>query len=83
MQITLILGHMKEIDPMVVIPKKALVNDEMKFPVEQIPGEWIRVFPQNAADVFFIQELRHRVEKFAPATGSGVIIDPRCLSLDL
>lgn len=73
---------MKEIDPTVVIPQSALINAEPKFEARPLSGEWIRVFPQNAADVLFLQSLDHRVEKFAPATGIGVILDPRCLGLD-
>ena len=82
MQITLKRGYFREKNPMVVIPHAVVHNGEQKFDAKILPGDqWLRVFPQNAADVFFLQCLIHRVEKFAPASGQGVIVDARCLDL--
>ena len=83
-QITLKRGFIREPNPWVVAPHSIVQNAEMKFDTKQLHGEhWIRVFPENAADVFTIQCLVHRVEKHAPASGQGVIVDARCLDMEL
>lgn len=34
----------------------------------------VRVWPVNGRDVFLIQATEHQEERFAPATGSGIIL---------
>lgn len=41
---------------------------------ERLKGQFRRVFPHTAADIYRLQMLDHRVEKFAPCEGSGVIV---------
>lgn len=39
-----------------------------------------KVRPTNAKEVFALQMLEHRVEKFAPENGNGIFITPAALA---
>ena len=82
MPLTLKQGHLKEPNPRVVFPVTEERNGEPKFEIQELSGRgWVRVFPKTAADVMFLLYLEHRLDKFAPATGHGVIVASRCLDL--
>ena len=50
-----------------------------------IRGEYWKVFPTNEKEVFALQMLEHRVDKFAPKInsggGDGVIVTARALAI--
>lgn len=82
MQFTLKQGFRKEPHPEVVFPETDGRVSEPKFNTQTLSGTaWVRVFPITATDIMFLQCLEHRLDKFAPATGNGVIVASRCLDL--
>jgi hypothetical protein len=82
MAITLHRNYLKEPKPEVVFPVTEVRNGDPKFEIRQLPDkDWVRVFPMTAEDVFFLQCLVMHGDKFAPATGHGVILASRCLDL--
>jgi hypothetical protein len=63
----------REDNPQVIAP----VTDERnqtKFETEYRKGHFFRCWPKTAKEIFLIQMLEHRKEKFAPASGCGIII---------
>jgi len=77
--LTLIQGLIKEANPRAIVATFKEVNGEPNFEEDTLPGKWYRVYPKTAKDVFFLSMLDHRRDKFAPASGCGVLIHPRCL----
>lgn len=70
----------KEKAPRVIFPSTVKApNGEDQLTEKTLLGSWLRVFPRTAKDVFFLQSVPHRVGKFAPADGGGVILDPSYL----
>lgn len=66
--------------PSVIMPRVDKKTDRTTWEVVTILGRFHRVFPASAKEVFALQMLEHRVEKFAPATcngddrGNGILI---------
>lgn len=83
MNLTLKTGYMKEVNPEVIVQEHRVTCSEPKYVATTITGTWARVFPQTASDVFFLQCLEHRVDKFAPANGVGVIVSASALGIRL
>ncbi len=79
MHLTLAQNAVRETRPEAVVPVAATVNGDENFVTSALPGDWLRVFPANGRDVDFLRFLEHRVDKFAPAKGGGVLIARRCL----
>lgn len=77
--LTLHLNAMREKLPRVIVPVETPRGEPQQFDIDSLAGSWLRVFPQTGKDVQFLQMLEHHVEKYAPATGKGVIIQTRCL----
>jgi hypothetical protein len=44
-----------------------------------LPGKWWRVQPTDAKEIFALRLLEHRVDKFAPADGHGVLITDQAM----
>ena len=44
-------------------------------------GSFSLVFPNNAREVLALQMMIHHVDKFAPATGGGVIVSNNYLAM--
>lgn len=83
MQITLCRSFLAEPKPVAVVPVSKVRNAEPSFTTQPLSGKnWIRVFPHNAADVFLLQSLEQHVDKFAPATGHGVLVKRSSLGMD-
>lgn len=80
---TLNLNALHEPEPMAVHSTTKERNGDPKFEVVPLLGKWLRVFPQTARDVSFLRMLEHRVDKFAPASGVGVLISTRSLPVRL
>jgi hypothetical protein len=79
--LTIYMNAVKEIRPRAVVATYKVQNGDPNFTEDDLPGEWFRVFPATSRDVQFIQMLEHRVDKFAPATGGGVLVHPRALTV--
>lgn len=72
--LTLHLDCHSEISPEVIDKKEVERNGESRFEITTLSGRWSRVFPKSATDVLFLRSLEHRMDKFAPARGDGVIV---------
>jgi hypothetical protein len=82
MPLTIRKGFLVEPNPTVIYPVSKCRNSAPTFETKELPGmNWIRVFPQNAADVLYLQLLVQHVDKFAPSTGHGVIVKRDALGL--
>ncbi len=81
--LTLNLNAIRERRPRAIVATYKVVNGEPNFDEDDLPGDWFRVFPATGRDVQFLQMLEHRVDKFAPATGGGVLVHPRALTVKL
>lgn len=79
--LTLHLNAVKENRPRAVVATYKVTNGDPNFQEDDLPGDWFRVFPANGRDVQFLQCLEHRVDKFAPATGGGILVHPRVLTV--
>ena len=58
--------------PTVIIASRTQVTDTVT--TCEMPGVFHLVMPSNSREVLALQMLEHQVEKFAPATGNGVLI---------
>jgi hypothetical protein len=63
-----------EKNPHVIMPSPSYGDMRQSFDIRQLDGEFFRVYPQTANDVFTLQMLQHRVDKFAPSHGCGIIL---------
>ena len=79
--LTLHLNAIKETCPMAIIASRKIVNGEQSFNEGQLEGDWFRVFPATGTDVYFIQNLEQHLDKYAPATGGGVLVHPDSMPL--
>lgn len=79
--LTLHLNAHREHRPRAVVATYKVQNGDPNFQEDDLPGEWFRVYPVNGSDVRFLQMLEHRVDKFAPAQGGGVLVHPRALTV--
>jgi hypothetical protein len=68
-------------NPDIIREEKDLRYGTPVFNSRQIKGDFYRVIPSNANEVAYIRNLEHRVDKFAPAKGNGIIV--RCSAIDL
>lgn len=71
----------KERSPRAIVATFKVQNGDPNFMEDNIPGDWYRVYPITCRDVQFLQLLEHRVDKFAPASGGGVLVHPRVLTI--
>jgi hypothetical protein len=67
-------------NPDIICEEKDLRYGTPVFNSTQIKGDFYRVIPANAKEVAYLRNLEHRVDKFAPARGNGVIV--RCSAID-
>ncbi len=79
--LTIHMNAVKENRPRAVVASYKIANGDPNFEDDNLPGDWFRVFPATARDIRFLQLLEHRVDKFAPATGGGVLVHPRALTV--
>jgi hypothetical protein len=79
--LTIHMNASKEHCPRAVVAAYKVQNGDPNFQEGYLPGEWYRVFPVTGRDVRFLQMLEHRVDKFAPASGGGVLVHPRALTV--
>ena len=81
MALTLHLNCIVEIEPKAVVAQPREGGEDPRMSEETLSGEWLRVFPETARDITFLQMLEHQLDKFAPASGIGVLIAARCLTI--
>ena len=67
-------------NPDIIREEKDLRYGTPVFNSTQIKGDFYRVIPANAREVTYLRNLEHRVDKFAPARGNGIIV--RCSAID-
>ena len=67
-------------NPDIIREEKDLRYGTPVFNSTQIKGDFYRVIPANAKEVAYLRNLEHRVDKFAPARGNGIIV--RCSAID-
>lgn len=79
--LTLHLNAIKEHGPRAIIATRKEVNGEPSFTEEELKGDWWRVFPSTGHDVFYLMDLEQHLDKFAPASGGGVLVHPRAMPL--
>lgn len=79
--LTLHLNAHKETCPRAIVASYKIPNGDPSFREDSLAGDWFRVFPVSARDVQFLQLLEHHLDKFAPATGGGVLVHPRALTV--
>ncbi len=61
-------------NPEVIVKRKMVTVDDYAFDSTQLRGNYYRVIPTNAREVFFLASLEKYEEKWAPAKGNGVIV---------
>lgn len=81
--LTLAYNAIREKDPCGVVKRTQKNSEEPKFDTVALAGEWLRVFPSTGMDVRFIQNLEHGLDKVAPSSGHGVLIQSRCLPVPI
>ena len=52
-----------------------------KFEAEQKEGVFFRVIPDGIKEINALKILEHRLDKFAPATGDGVLITANAMRM--
>lgn len=67
-------------NPDIIREEKDLRYGTPVYNSTQIKGDFYRVIPANAHEVAYLRNLEHRVDKFAPARGNGIIV--RCSAID-
>lgn len=77
---TLHLNAQPETTPRAIIKLDTPAGEDPKYTTDFLSGKWKRVFPQTGKDVAFLRMLSHQADKFAPATGGGVLIRADLLS---
>ena len=66
-------------NPEVIMPDKNGRTSE-SYSRAELTGTYWRVYPTSAREVSALRLLDHRVDKFAPATGSGIIVTEAALA---
>ena len=65
-------------DPRVLKPVQ--LRGLTSFEAHEYNGTLYKIIPSNAKEVFALQMLQHRVEKFAPAEGNGILVTAAALA---
>jgi hypothetical protein len=61
-------------NPEVVKKRRMVTVDDYAFDSVELRGNYYRVIPISAREVFFLASLEKYEEKWAPARGNGVIV---------
>ena len=80
---TLHHNALTETTPRAIQPEKHGNSEETNYVAVTLSGTWMRVFPQTGADVRFLQMTEMHCDRFAPASGTGVLLHPRCLGMEV
>ena len=69
----------KENDPLVIKRSESPNNLGYSFDEQRVSGKFFRVIPMTINDINALCMLDHRVDKFAPSEGHGVIVSQQAL----
>jgi hypothetical protein len=72
-------GRTRSDNPEVIISGINRMNNPV-YETKTVPGRFFRVSPQCPQEVYALQMLETRVDKFAPAEGDGIIISAEALA---
>ncbi len=61
-----------ETNPRVIVRKDMITGSQ--FVTCHLKGEYYRIMPFGGKDVYAVSMMVHREEKWAPATGNGIIL---------
>lgn len=67
----MLITAIKETNPEGLVPDESI---DHSFSSRPLKGSWYRLWPNTAKDVFYLRSLVHRVDKFAPSHGTGVLV---------
>jgi hypothetical protein len=76
---TLPRNAIEETAPVAVVGIPYESREEIQYLPQELRGKWFRVFPKTGRDVQFLRMTQHHVDRFAPASGHGVLLAARCL----
>lgn len=65
-------------DPKVIVTSPGK-GDATNYNVETMVGKFHRVIPLTAKEISALRLMDHQVDKFAPASGSGVMVSVQAL----
>lgn len=69
------------LNPTVVIVDGVKIDGSPNFVTGVKYGSFSLVFPDNAREVLALQMMEHRIDKFAPSTGGGVLVSNHYLAM--
>jgi hypothetical protein len=61
-------------NPTVIVRKTRPGSEEPHFTAERLLGDFVLVHPKTPKEIYALQMLEHRVEKWAQKDGSGIVI---------
>jgi len=64
-----------EENPLTLVRKDSVVANDFTFKVVTLEGEYYRVKPETAREVFFLQTLTKGYDIHVPEWGDGVIVN--------
>lgn len=69
-------------NPQVILRTKGSVRpDDYTFTIHELEGEYWLVKPTCAEEVFALQMLEHRLDKFASGHGESIVLTNRAISM--
>lgn len=63
------------INPPTLVRKNGVSHDDFTFKVVILEGEYYKVIPETAREVFFLQGLTKGYDIHVPESGNGIIIN--------
>jgi hypothetical protein len=67
-------------DPFIIYPRPEPDREGTVYERRQLDGTYYLVEPSCPMEISFLRMLEHRIEKFAPATGEGIIVSAEALA---
>jgi len=64
----------KVTDPLAIMPSEGRFTNEQSFSTRTLQGQFRHVFPTSWHEIKTLQRMKHRVDKFAPASNGGILI---------
>lgn len=67
------------INPSTLVRENGAIHDDFTFKVVTLEGEYYRVFPHTAREVFYLQGLTKGHDIHVPESGNGIIVNKAVL----
>jgi hypothetical protein len=67
-------------NPDAIVKSKMSVSDEFIYGTVRLEGEFYRVAPSSAREIFFLANLEKYREKWAPAKGDGILVSAEVIN---